>query len=229
MPVYSAPNLTQTANGADIYLRTDPLPPAPGQPPLDTINGNLRVNGEIASFNPAGDSAGVLTNNQLVLSRGGTTPVSLSSNSNEGVLTAVANRFTASGALSASGNSDGNTLGFYSSGAVVIPTPLTNGSVAPMPARFNQFLNGASPKTLAVTFWGVGTTGFANGIPFAVVMVLVPGNLAPNDTPALLQNSGKEDGIATTITGTFGNFRLNFQNLSQQTIPTPTVSWTQLC
>jgi len=220
MPGYSAPNLTQTANGADIYLRTDPLPPAPGQPPLDTINGNLRVNGQVAAFNGAGDRSSVLTSGALTLSAGGTTPVSLTANSDAGIM-------SVQGGLAQNSNYVGDILGFYSSGAVVLPA-LPTGSVAVMPDRFNQFLNGAAPKTLAVSCWGVGTTGVTNGIPFSIVQVLVGGSGAV-DTPSLLTGSGKEDGIAVTISGTKPNFRLNFQNNTGQTIPTPTVSWTQLC
>lgn len=46
MPVYSSPNLTQTANGQDMYLRTEP------PSGTDLIVGNLQVTGQITGNGP---------------------------------------------------------------------------------------------------------------------------------------------------------------------------------
>lgn len=44
MPVYSSPNVTQTANGKDLYLLANPVAGTP-----DTINGSLVVNGSVTA------------------------------------------------------------------------------------------------------------------------------------------------------------------------------------
>lgn len=195
MPGYSAPNLTQTANGADIYLRTDPVPPAPGQPPLDTINGNLLVNGSVTL---SGANTLNLGSGSYLVNQGSGATANILANVNS----------VASFNLGSTSNSSlipllvtgSVTSPKFVSGSSTVPGTIANGAYVFLTDFNTAISNLTRPVLCVLSFVGTITPVNPSGLPSVVQAFVLPP-----------KNSGSGTGVVTIDGANVANLGAQFR------------------